>query len=699
MSDLLQEALNYAELGYPVFPCAPGRKQPLTARGFHDATTDSAQIEAWWTQHPNANIAIATAGLVVIDVDGPENPWLADQPERLCDLMTGAVAVTPRGGKHYIFRAPDGSNIRCRAGQLAPRVDVRAEGGYILVPPSRVGGKPYLFAPGLELDRPLAQLPEPPAWLLAELVGHAPSSPTLAHGASKPGESNQIPSGQRNATLARLGGSMRRVGMSREEISAALKQANQDRCSPPLSPAEVERIAGSVARYEPDQISVAVAEDHWTQVFEGPKEVRDTAPVAIDPGPLPAELLRVPGFVSEVMDHCVETAPYPNTALAFCGALALQAFLAGRKVRDQADNRTNIYLLGLAFSSVGKDWPRKINTQVVHHVGMAGCLGDHFASGEGIQDGLFGTPCMLFQTDEIDGLLQTINKAKDARYENVMSTLLTMYSAANSIYPMRRRAGREQPGAIDQPCLIVYGTAIPTHYYGALSERMLTNGFVARMIVVESGRRSTGQEPKIKGIPVGVLETAKWWADFRPGGGNLDSSHPLPATVEYTDDAKRIFIESRLECETEYARSEAQGDAVGTTVWGRANEHSRKLALLYAISADHRSPRIDGSAARWSTWFVMHQTRRMLFMAASHVSDNPFHAECLKLIRKLREAPGCQLAHSVLLKRMKIDAKRFQELVITLVQQGDITTMMQSTGGRPQRGYRIVTDEPSETCG
>jgi len=186
-----------------------------------------------------------------------------------------------------------------------------------------------------------------------------------------------------------------------------------------------------------------------------------------DPGPFPAELLRVPGFVSAVMDHCLATAPYPNTALAFCGALALQAVLAGRKVRDQADNRSNLYILALAYSSVGKDWPRKVNTFVLHHVGLVESLGEKFASGEGIQDSLFRTPAMLFQTDEIDGLLQSINKAHDARHENILGTMLTMYSASNSIFPMRRKAGKESPGVIDQPCLVVYGTAIPTHYYEA----------------------------------------------------------------------------------------------------------------------------------------------------------------------------------------------------------------------------------------
>ncbi|QDU76919.1 hypothetical protein Pan97_39760 [Bremerella volcania] len=419
-------------------------------------------------------------------------------------------------------------------------------------------------------------------------------------------------------------------------------------------------------------------------------------PAYPDPGPLPDTLLRVPGFVSEVMDHCLATAPYPNVSLAFCGALALQSVLAGRKVRDRADNRTNLYLLALAYSSVGKDWPRKVNTHVMHRVGLVNSLGEKFASGEGIQDSLFLTPAMLFQTDEIDGLLQSINKARDARHENIMGTLLTMYSAANSIYPMRRKAGKEPPGVIDQPCLVVYGTAIPTHYYEALSERMLTNGFFARMLIVESGPRSAGQEPGIIDPPASVMDAARWWSEFSPGTGNLENWHPQPLIVEADDDARDLLAEARLTSEAEYASAEARGDPVGTTVWGRVPEQIRKLALLYAVSASHQTPRIDVAAVRWATDFMLHQTRRMLFMAHNHVAENPFHGECLKLLRKLRDAPDGQLAHSVLLKRMKTDAKTFQELVTTLEQQGDLLTVIQATAGRPQRHYRLLGETSGE---
>jgi len=414
-----------------------------------------------------------------------------------------------------------------------------------------------------------------------------------------------------------------------------------------------------------------------------------------DPGPLSLELLRIPGFVSEVMDHCLATAPYPNIPLAFCGALALQAVLAGRKVRDAGDNRTNLYLLALAYSSVGKDWPRKLNTHIMHRAGLVSGLGEKFASGEGIQDALHGTPAMLFQTDEIDGLLQSINKAKDARYENIMGTLLTMYSSANSIYPMRRKAGKEPPGVIDQPCLVVYGTAIPTHYYQALSERMLTNGFFARMLIVESGPRSEGQEPGIIEPPSRILDAARWWSDFNPGAGNLERFHPQPRVVEADEDARLLLTEARRTSEAEYASAESRGDPVGTTVWGRVPEQIRKLALLYAVSVSHEAPRIDFAAVRWASEFILHQTRRMLFMAHNHVAENPFHADCLKLVRKLREAPDQTLSHSVLLKRMKLEAKTFQELVMTLEQQGDVEALMQSTGGRPQRAYRLLGETSS----
>ncbi len=130
---------------------------------------------------------------------------------------------------------------------MAPGVDIRTDGGYFLIPPSRTADGAYRWVPGLELDTSADRLPEPLGWLAALLDRSDPRATPLAEGGIA------IAEGQRNTALTRLAGTTRRAGMTQAEILAALRQVNADRCRPPLPQQEVERIASSVARYEPDQ--------------------------------------------------------------------------------------------------------------------------------------------------------------------------------------------------------------------------------------------------------------------------------------------------------------------------------------------------------------------------------------------------------------------------------------------------------------
>ena len=142
----LRQALAYARRGWPVFPCLPGQKIPATTHGFRDATTDEQQITAWFTRHPGRNLAIATGapGPDVLDVDqhGPDgNGFPAYARLRRAGLLTGATAYvrTPSGGLHAYFTGTGQRN-----GHLPDHhLDFRSAGGYILAPPSHVGGHPY----------------------------------------------------------------------------------------------------------------------------------------------------------------------------------------------------------------------------------------------------------------------------------------------------------------------------------------------------------------------------------------------------------------------------------------------------------------------------------------------------------------------------------------------------------------------------
>jgi predicted transcriptional regulator len=268
-----------------------------------------------------------------------------------------------------------------------------------------------------------------------------------------------------------------------------------------------------------------------------------------------------------------------------------------------------------------------------------------------------------------------------------------MYSSANTIFNLRHKALRKEkelPPTIDQPHLVIFGTAIPSHFYDSLSEKFLTNGLLARMVVLEAGRRGKGQSPPPKNTPTKILATAKWWATFNPAAGNLSQVHPGPRTVQSTDEAKTLMADGRAEVEEYYGASEDAGDSVGAAIWGRVIEHARKLALIYAVSENPQQPLIGKEAVTWAHRFAIHQARRMLFMTQAYVSSNPFDAAGLKILRILRATKTGAMTHTTLLNAMKIDTDVLQRIIKTLEQRGNLETVTEKTRGRDRKVYRAI---------
>ena len=146
MSERLEAAQRYAAHGWPVFPCAAGEKVPVTRRGFLDASTDPERIAAWWKSDPDRNVAIATGapGPDVLDVDVRDDGsgFPAFNKAKRAGLVDGhsAIVRTPSTGMHLYFAGTDQ-----RSGSLHGRhLDFRAQGGYVVAPPSRAAGARYV---------------------------------------------------------------------------------------------------------------------------------------------------------------------------------------------------------------------------------------------------------------------------------------------------------------------------------------------------------------------------------------------------------------------------------------------------------------------------------------------------------------------------------------------------------------------------
>lgn len=143
---LPQAAARFIAFGVPVFPCLPSGKRPLVRHGFHEATTDPAQVGGWWRRWPTANVGIPTgaaSGVVVVDVDrkASGSGFAGFERARRAGLADGWVALvrTPSGGMHAYYPANPG-RPQPSWQAAAAHVDFRGDGGYVIVPPSMVQG-------------------------------------------------------------------------------------------------------------------------------------------------------------------------------------------------------------------------------------------------------------------------------------------------------------------------------------------------------------------------------------------------------------------------------------------------------------------------------------------------------------------------------------------------------------------------------
>lgn len=255
---LRDAALGYAQRGIPIFP-AKANKKPHTPHGFKDATTDPEQIAEWWRRWPDAGIAVptgATTGLVVLDADS------ADALQRLEVLGVdgGAPRVRTARGTHVYFEHP-GHEVKTSASKLYPGLDVRGDGGYVLVPPS----------PGKEWVVPLnGHLPELPPWFFGA-VNVRVDDPQERFDTAAALEG--APEGARDETLIRLVGKLVAADVPRAATEALALQYAAN-CDPPFSESEaLNKVARAYEHYGPNPVLLDKAQGITAALEKPPLKV------------------------------------------------------------------------------------------------------------------------------------------------------------------------------------------------------------------------------------------------------------------------------------------------------------------------------------------------------------------------------------------------------------------------------------------
>jgi hypothetical protein len=268
--ELLKTALGFAKRGIPVFPvhgikqkdsknictcwaedeCNQPGKHPQLKDGLYAASTDAGLIKWWFEKFPEMNLGIITgsqSGFFVLDVDGDEgHESLAALERQHSALPETTEVITGGGGSHYYFKCPAGMKIKNSVSEVAPKLDIRGDGGYVLAPGSlHKSGRRYEWSVDTEDERP--GIADAPDWLL-KLMASKPASSGQPYQKKDWSHLKQpIPEGTRNNQLIRIAGHLCGKRVDGNILIPAMIGLNEALCQPPLELDELMQIINSAA--------------------------------------------------------------------------------------------------------------------------------------------------------------------------------------------------------------------------------------------------------------------------------------------------------------------------------------------------------------------------------------------------------------------------------------------------------------------
>jgi hypothetical protein len=247
MQTTLDYAKNYVSKGLSVIPVKPRGKNPIIEwLPYQKRRPSMEEIEIWWRENPDANIAIVTggiSGLAVVDLDSEKAIAFAKD-----NHFPKTPAVKTGKGYHLYYAYKEGVGNFQRRADL-PDIDLRGEGGYVVAPPSvHASGCRYEWITGKGFDDlTLAALPE---IVLAKSAADKTPIKELYHG---------VPEGQRNEALARIVGSLVSDGLTHDQCLSFAHAWNKQNI-PPLPDREVVTTVLSIYnKHQRESTAVIVA--------------------------------------------------------------------------------------------------------------------------------------------------------------------------------------------------------------------------------------------------------------------------------------------------------------------------------------------------------------------------------------------------------------------------------------------------------
>ncbi len=349
------------------------------------------------------------------------------------------------------------------------------------------------------------------------------------------------------------------------------------------------------------------------------------------------EVMPFDGIIGETVKWITDSATFKQPMLATLNVLATLGAVFGRKYRtSKLNTRTNIYTVGVAGTSAGKDHSRKLIANLANEAGLKNILGDNgVRSDSGIVKSLTAQASQVMMIDEFGDFLKGLKDQKaPAHIRAVGRLLLQLYSTSSSLYKHGTYATEKMDSMILHcPNLCIYGTTTEDIYAAAISKEGIKSGELNRFIVLpgDDGAMPCHDIDDTTRIPQHLVD--KWKALGAVDAGNsLATStsanfEPDPKNIEWGDCWKDACDLLDFQCKK---RDEPNG-----ALWGRYRENIIKIALIYCLSEGKNT--IEKKHIETARHYVDLSLQYMNKLANSHMAENQWeelHNEFVRLLEK-----------------------------------------------------------------
>ncbi len=419
---------------------------------------------------------------------------------------------------------------------------------------------------------------------------------------------------------------------------------------------------------------------------------------------IPAHLMTIPGVLSMAVDHYNATSTTYQPQFAVHTALALGSIVLGRNWKTEADNFTSLYLVNLGVTGSGKEFARRFLSKSLEESGLEGVIGPaKYASEAGIMSELAWKPRHVTVYDEFGRLLDSTRGSGNTNLRDAQTILMSLFgllgdSARPTAYSTNGKTAQQieamRNQVIRRPAVTLLGLSTPETFFDALSQDDVANGFLNRLLVVNSRQPPSVERPKPwKSIPKALRE---WINDYGKTddedflGGETATEAPDPEVVDFTAGAwARLdeIAQEIIDLQVKYRPMRLDG------MLSRSREITMRMALIVALSKGKK--RVDEASVDWSWDYVRFYTLETVENAKSKMGATPIvritEHLAVEIERAGRKGVSQRDMGRISYEFRKLDKRSQEEVIYALTTHHDIAQAKVKAsgdrGGRPSLRY------------